>query len=75
MTAKLVYTTKECDNSSIVLVHQYGGYDVKCKPIMYCENSNSNNSLFDPVMKNTIRNTILENKLRFGHPKKPSGLV
>ena len=30
---------------------------------------------FDPIMKNTIRNTILENKLRYGHPKKPSGLV
>ena len=40
ITAMLVYTTKECDNSSIVLVHQYGGYDVICKPIMYCENSN-----------------------------------
>ena len=40
MTAMLVYTTKECDNSSIVLVHHYGGYDVKCKPIIYCENSN-----------------------------------
>ena len=30
----------------------------------------NNNSLFDPIMKNTIRNTILENKLRYGHPKK-----
>ena len=38
-------------------------------------NDNNNNSLFDPNMKNTIRNTILENKLRYGHPKKPSGLV
>ena len=38
-------------------------------------NNNNNNSLFDPIMKNTIRNTILENKLRYGHPKKPSGLV
>ena len=37
--------------------------------------NNNNNSLFDPIMKNTIRNTILENKLRYGHPKKPSGLV
>ena len=39
------------------------------------DNNNNNNSLFDPIMKNTIRNTILENKLRYGHPKKPSGLV
>ena len=31
--------------------------------------NNNNNSLFDPIMKNTIRNTILENKLRYGHPK------
>ena len=35
-----MYRTKECDNSSIVLVHQYGRDDVVCKPIMYCENSN-----------------------------------
>ena len=33
-------------------------------------NNNNNNSLFDPIMKNTIRNTIFENKLRYGHPKK-----
>ena len=38
-------------------------------------NNNNNNSLFDPIMKNTIRNTISENKLRYGHPKNPSGLV
>ena len=36
---------------------------------------NNTNSLFDPIMKNTIRNTILENKLRYRHAKKPSGLV
>ena len=38
-------------------------------------NNNNNNSLFDPIMKNTIRNTIFENKLRYGHPKKPSGCL
>ena len=27
--------------------------------------NNNNNSLFDPIMKNTIRNTILENILRY----------
>ena len=42
----------------------------KCNKCNKC-----NNSLFDPIMKNTIRNTILENKLRYGHPKEPSGLV
>ena len=38
------------------------------------EFGNNNNSLFDPIMKNTIRNTILENKLRYGHPKNHQGL-
>ena len=33
-------------------------------------NNNNNNSLFDPIMKNTIRNTILENILRYRSPKK-----
>ena len=31
MTAMLVYTTKECNYNSIVIVHQHGGYDVTCK--------------------------------------------
>ena len=37
-------------------------------------NNNNNNSLFDPIMKNTIKNTILENKFRYGHPKNHQGL-
>ena len=28
----LVYTTKECNYHSIVIVYQHGGYDVTCKP-------------------------------------------
>ena len=32
MAAMLVYTTKECNYNSIVIVHQYGGCDVTCKP-------------------------------------------
>ena len=31
MAAMLVYTTKECNYHSIVIVHQHGGYDVTCK--------------------------------------------
>ena len=34
MAAMLVYTTKECNYNSIVIVHQHGGYDVTCKPRM-----------------------------------------
>ena len=30
MAAMLVYTTKECNYNSIVIVHQHGGYDVTC---------------------------------------------
>ena len=32
MAAMLVYTTTECNDNSIVIVRQHGGYDVKCKP-------------------------------------------
>ena len=32
MAAMLVYTTKECNYNSIVIVHQHDGYDVTCKP-------------------------------------------
>ena len=32
MAAMLVKTTKECNYNSIVIVHQYGGCDVTCKP-------------------------------------------
>ena len=32
MAAMLVYTTKECNYNSIVIVHQQCGYDVTCKP-------------------------------------------
>ena len=32
MVAMLVYTTKEYDYNSIVIVHQHGGYDITCKP-------------------------------------------
>ena len=32
MAAMLVYTTKECNYSSIVVVHQHGGYDIIYKP-------------------------------------------
>ena len=28
----LMYTTKECNNNSIVIVHQHGSCDVTCKP-------------------------------------------
>ena len=28
MAAMLVYTTKECNYNSIVIVHRHGGYDV-----------------------------------------------
>ena len=30
LAAMLVYTTKECNYNSIVIVHQHGGYDVTC---------------------------------------------
>ena len=30
MAAMLVYTTKECNYNSIVIVHQHGGYHVTC---------------------------------------------
>ena len=36
MAAKLVYTTKECNYNSIVIVHQHGGCDVTCKPRIVC---------------------------------------
>ena len=39
MAAMLVYTTKECRYNSIVIVHQHGGYDLKCKP---CKTSTGN---------------------------------
>ena len=32
MAAMLVYTTKECNYNSVVIVHQNGAYDVTCKP-------------------------------------------
>ena len=32
MAAMLVYTTKDCNYNSIVIIHQQGGYDVTCKP-------------------------------------------
>ena len=32
VAAMLVYTTKECNYNSIVIVHQQCGYDVTCKP-------------------------------------------
>ena len=32
MAAMLVYTTKEHNYNSIVIVHQHGGYDLTCKP-------------------------------------------
>ena len=32
MVAILVYTTKECNYNSTVIVHQHGSYDVTCKP-------------------------------------------
>ena len=32
MAAMLVYTTKECNYNSIVIVHQHGGHDVTYKP-------------------------------------------
>ena len=44
-----------------------GGGQARCGD--FCQ-INYNNSLFDPIMKNTVRNTILENKLRYRTSKK-----
>ena len=33
MAAMLVYTAKECNYDSIVIVHQYGGCDATCKHV------------------------------------------
>ena len=30
MAVMLVYTTKECNYNSIVIVHQHAGYEVTC---------------------------------------------
>ena len=37
MAVMLVYTTKECNYNSMVILHQHGSYDVTCKPrIKHC---------------------------------------
>ena len=52
MAAILVYTTKESNYNSIVIVHQHGGDDVTCKPrcanqYLFTASSQSKASIFE----------------------------
>ena len=51
MAAMLVYTTRERNYNSIVIVHQHGGYDVTLKPrIKLFDKTKSNNAIVKGVL-------------------------